>query len=165
MGHAANAKLYRLGPAGGQVFVRRQCLITATRGDSTGPWILVTFAGPGAGFILYALVRALEIWLIHQDVRISPYAYYALVRLENLNLWWGLVNLLPVFPLDGGQICRTALSHWRPYDGTEIALKISLVAAAGMALFCFQFGRTHESFPFDPTFTALLFGALAFENL
>src|SRR5262245_46876663 len=165
MGHALTAKYYGWGPHVVMYSFGGYASFTPTWGYSTGRSILVTFAGPGAGFILYALVRAVEFWLIHQDVRISPYAYFTLVRLENLNLWWGLVNLLPVFPLDGGQICRTALMHWRPHDGTEIALKISLVAAAGMALFCFQFGRTHESFPFDPTFTALLFGALAFENL
>src|SRR5262249_29451983 len=121
--------------------------------------------GPGAGFVLYSVVLAVESLLVHQEVRIPPYARIMITDLKNINLWWGLVNLLPVFPLDGGQISRAALVHWRPYDGDSIAIKISIAAAVGMAFFCFQYGRTHAGFPFDPMFTAILFGALAFENL
>jgi Zn-dependent protease len=165
MGHALTAKYYGWGPHVVLYSFGGYAAFTPTWGYSTGRSIFVTFAGPGAGFILYAVVRAIEFALVHQRVELSPYAEVALTNLKNINLWWGLVNLLPVFPLDGGQICRTALMHWRPSDGFEIALKLSLVTACAMALFCYQYGRTHENFPFDPLFTALLFGALAFENL
>ncbi|MGE5193261.1 MAG: hypothetical protein ACM3U2_12265, partial [Deltaproteobacteria bacterium] len=55
-----------------------------------------------------------------------------------------------------GQISRSALTHWRPYDGYDISLKISLVVAGALAVWLFSLGMT---------FNALLFGSLAFENL
>jgi Zn-dependent protease len=165
MGHALTARHYGWGPHVVLYSFGGYAAFTPTWGYSTGRSILVTFAGPGAGFIFYALVQVVEAALLHKHIHLSPYVREMLRDLENINLWWGLVNLLPVFPLDGGQISRTALTHWRPHDGFEMALKISLVAACAMAIFCYQYGRTHEDFPFDPFFTALLFGALAFDNL
>lgn len=127
-----------------------------TRGYSSGRAILIHFAGPGAGFILYAIVRGIEHLLIHQDAELPDSAFMALHYMKYINLWWGLVNLLPVIPLDGGQISRDALSHWRPHDGYEISLKISLVVAGAVAFCCFYYLRQ--------VYTALLFGSLAFEN-
>lgn len=164
MGHALTALYYGWRPNVVLYSFGGYAAFTPTWGYSTARSILVSFAGPGAGFVLYGLVRAIEEVLVQRDVALSRYAIVALINLENINLWWGLVNLLPVFPLDGGQICRAAVSHWRPRDGHELALKISMVAACAMALFCYQYGRTHH-FPFDPLFTAILFGALAFDNL
>ena len=94
--------------------------------------------------------------LIQQRVELSTLSLIALDNLEFINLWWGLVNLLPVFPLDGGQISRAFFTHWRPWDGFDVSLKLSLVVAAGVAYFLFQRGMT---------FNALLFGSLAFDNL
>jgi Zn-dependent protease len=125
-------------------------------GYTTARAILVLAAGPGAGFVLYGVVRAVEHLLIHQDIAIPYYALVAIDKMEFINLWWGLVNLLPVYPLDGGQISREALSWWRPHDGFDISLKISLVFAALAAYFLFTRGMT---------FNALLFGSLAFDNL
>jgi Zn-dependent protease len=127
-----------------------------TYGYSTGRSILVSFAGPGAGFVFYGIIRAVEYLLIQQDVELSRYTLIALDDLEFINLWWGLVNLLPVYPLDGGRISRDAISHWRPRDGYEISLKLSLVVAVGVAAYLFSLHQMYN---------ALLFGALAFENL
>ena len=39
-----------------------------------------------------------------------------------INVWWALINLLPVYPLDGGQISRSLLNLWRPRDGIRLSL-------------------------------------------
>jgi Zn-dependent protease len=82
-------------------------------------------------------------------------AYEALHDLKWINLGWGVFNLLPVFPLDGGQISLAVLSHFYPRSGADTALKISMVFAVGIAALAFW---AHQ------TYIALLFGSLAFEN-
>jgi stage IV sporulation protein FB len=129
---------------------------TPTWGHTAGRSILVSFAGPGAGFLFYGVILAVEQLLIRQHVELSREGFIALRYLEFINLWWGLVNLLPVYPLDGGQISRAFFTHWRPSDGYDISLKLSLVIAAGVAFYLFRDGQM---------FNALLFGSLAFENL
>jgi stage IV sporulation protein FB len=126
-----------------------------TWGHSTARSILVAFAGPWAGFMLYAVVIGIQKLLVHQGVHLSVLALNAFWAMKMINLWWGLVNLLPVYPLDGGQICRAALSHWRPYNGVDISLKLSLITAIGVALLAYHFHQINA---------ALLFGVLAFEN-
>ena len=125
-------------------------------GYTTARSILISFAGPGAGFILFGIVMGIEFLLAYRGVAVSHYGSVALHYIEFINFWWGMVNLLPVYPLDGGQISRSALSHWRPYDGVDISLKISLVVAGAMAVWLFSLGMT---------INALLFASLAFENI
>lgn len=127
-----------------------------TWGHSTARTILVLLAGPGAGFVLFAFAVGIEMLLVHQGVQLSYLTRAALRAMEQINLWWGLVNLLPVYPLDGGQICRAALSHWRPRDGASISLQLSLVAAIGVALAAYRFDEIGVTF---------LFAILAVENL
>lgn len=126
-----------------------------TWGHSTARSILVSFAGPWAGFMLYAVVIGIQKLLVHQGVPLSGLAMDAFWAMKMINLWWGVVNLLPVYPLDGGQISRAALSHWRPYNGVDVSLKLSLITAIGVALLAYRFHQTNA---------ALLFGVLAFEN-
>ncbi len=124
-------------------------------GNSTARTILVLIAGPGAGFALYGLVKGIEMLLIHQGVDLSYLALVAFADMEWINLWWGLVNLLPVYPLDGGQICRAAFTHWQPYHGVATSLKLSMISAIGIAALAYHW---HQTYP------AMLFGLLAFEN-
>jgi Zn-dependent protease len=126
-----------------------------TWGHSTARSILVTLAGPGAGFVLFGLVVGIEMLLAHQGVHLSFLARVAFRDMEWINLWWGVMNLLPVYPLDGGQICRAALGHWRPYDGVATSLKLSMIIAICVALAAYRF---------EQIYIAVLFGVLAFEN-
>jgi Zn-dependent protease len=80
-----------------------------------------------------------------------------------MNIFWNLLNLLPIYPLDGGQISRELFSAASPRNGFRIALVISLGFAALLAV--------HSVRPFIPSlpiggmFSALLFGMMALENL
>src|SRR5207253_10968886 len=51
-----------------------------------------------------------------------------------INLFWGLMNLLPIWPLDGGQISRDFLSWLVPGNGLRFALGISFLLAAVIAI-------------------------------
>ena len=66
---------------------------------------------------------------------------------------WALLNLIPVWPLDGGRIARS-LVLMGGGDSSQ-ALWISLVAAGGMAVYGFRTGNT---------FMGILFLSLAITN-
>ena len=111
--------------------------------------IFVSFAGPGAGFLLLALVMLAP----ETENRLG---FVLLDDLYFINLWWGLINLLPVLPLDGGRICDSVCCLISPRGGTRAALLISVVVGAGLASYFFQH---------DQMYTAILFGVFAFYSL
>jgi membrane-associated protease RseP (regulator of RpoE activity) len=74
-----------------------------------------------------------------------------------VNVMWGLVNLLPIYPLDGGQIARELFTLAQAPDGFRKSLYLSMFTAIGAAIGMFALG-------FGGIFTLLLFGSLAYSN-
>jgi stage IV sporulation protein FB len=97
--------------------------------------LAVLFWGPGAGFVLCALIllavslryglnpiEAISLLLYRMGIQLdvfgvanekfsaSPYLRLAVFQLLFINFWWGLVNLFPIWPLDGGQMLGEGLS-------------------------------------------------------
>ncbi|MBS0261825.1 MAG: hypothetical protein JSS02_07695, partial [Planctomycetes bacterium] len=97
LGHAMTANYFRWRPDIVLYMFGGYASYVPTWQHSTGRAILVTAAGPLAGFFLFGVVIALDILLRIQQVQISNYLQEAIGRLEFINLWWGLVNLLPVY--------------------------------------------------------------------
>src|SRR5262249_1261631 len=77
-------------------------------------------------------------------------------KLLYVNIFWGLVNLLPIFPLDGGQIAMELTMRLNPYDGTRQALWLSVVTAAAVAV--------AGAAALHSIFMALFFGYLAYTS-
>jgi membrane-associated protease RseP (regulator of RpoE activity) len=73
-----------------------------------------------------------------------------------VNTFWGLINLLPVFPLDGGQVAQNILIQYDPLDGARKSLWLSAITGAVIALAAFLLLRS--------LYIALLFGILAFQS-
>jgi Zn-dependent protease len=155
LGHASTAAFFGWPPHIVLYWLGGYASYQPSWGHSTSRTILVLLAGPGAGFVLLGLTVGLEFALAFRGVELQPLAQHAMAELILINLAWGVMNLLPVYPLDGGQICRAALSHWRGSDGVEISLKLSLICAICVALLAYRFGQTTS---------AILFAALAFDN-
>ncbi len=82
-----------------------------------------------------------------------------------INLAWNLMNLIPVLPLDGGQISRE-ICLWRDRGkGMETCLLISMISAGGFAAWCVKaYMSKHGVLGLEPQFLALMFGYLAFSN-
>jgi membrane-associated protease RseP (regulator of RpoE activity) len=72
-----------------------------------------------------------------------------------VNLYWGLVNLMPVYPLDGGQATRALLTIHDPFRGVRRALIVSIVAGVVMALY----GLLTQSIYFTALFGLLAAGS------
>ncbi|MDO4571210.1 MAG: site-2 protease family protein [Planctomycetia bacterium] len=119
--------------------------------------ILVSAAGPFAGFLLAALAYLLLCGNIplFQTIFASAFLKKILYMLIYINVAWGVFNLLPIFPLDGGNIARELCMHLSPRSGFAIALQISMVTAIIAAL-CF----IHSGMFFG----AFLFGWMAYSN-
>jgi Zn-dependent protease len=132
--------------------------------------IVISLAGPIAGFLLAAGIVA-AVFASGGIVRFSlggAYLFdwellgisnfnlgYLLDCLIFINLFWGLINLLPVYPLDGGQISRELFLMADTKRGIEWSLQLSMAAAIAMAIYALiRFDR--------PFFVVLLFGFLAF---
>ena len=87
-----------------------------------GRSIAVSFAGPAVGIFIGLLA------LIGLDSRVAEegsLTRYALSSLVYVNLGWGLLNLLPVMPLDGGNIVAAALEWISPKRGRLMACYVS----------------------------------------
>jgi Zn-dependent protease len=94
--------------------------------------IAVYFAGPLAGFLLAGLTVLIKHRLHPADMSLA--LRFTFGYLWWINLFWGLINLLPVWPLDGGQISRDFLEGVQPNEGRRISLGISLAVAGFLAL-------------------------------
>jgi Zn-dependent protease len=142
-----------------------------TFGHTRSRSVLILLAGPGAGFVLFGVIWCVtQLLLLQQVLTDDPrfliddetvptrlrYLSFVLVQMEFINLWWGLVNLLPVFPLDGGQIARALITGMRPRDGLEMSLKLSVGIGGAVAAYFFMEKQTYAG---------ILFAALAVESL
>lgn len=145
-------------------------------GAVRGRWrrVVVSLAGPAAGFALFGAVYASNAFYpwanFGSDLALAVYD-----DLIFLNLAWGLVNLLPVFPLDGGQVSREACGAAWPRNGLRIASEISVAVAGAVCLYSLgcEFERRQHGgwlselpwwFPRGTFWTALLFGMLAYQS-
>lgn len=132
--------------------------------------ILISLAGPGAGFALAGLIVLLLLATGH-TVLVGLLAYVApiaqtdsiqieiLGRFVNDMLWicllWGFVNLLPVYPLDGGQVAREVLLMVDSRTGVQRSLTLSIATGAGVAALALLGGDFY---------VALMFGYLAYSS-
>ena len=141
-------------------------------GYTRGRAMWISFAGPLAGFAFCALVVAVDFavtrnstgeqpWLpmllqrLVYGVRIETNLQYTLLQLEFINLLWGLFNLLPVYPLDGGQICFEYMNGRSSTAGRRRTHQVGMVAAALGALFFLSI---------NAFIGGLMFAGLAYEN-
>jgi stage IV sporulation protein FB len=135
--------------------------------------IFISLAGPGAGFLFAALVIGSVIlsggsiittrllgFIPMPGFAVLPFGGNLLSMFVTALLWvnifWGVINLLPVYPLDGGSVTRNVLLQADPVDGVRKSLWVSVIAGALIALAAFFFLRS--------LYMAVLFGFLAFQS-
>ncbi len=110
--------------------------VTKRRGKTLAKWqeFLVVLNGPLAGLGLFFLTY----WLFPHVVKEKmPLLRYAMEVAINVNLFWTLLNLLPVLPLDGGHLLRILLEGIFGFNGLKIAFILSIVLACLLSLYFF----------------------------
>lgn len=135
---------------------------TQTSGFSDKQRLVIAAAGPGAGFILAALFYFAFTMQWHLQ---SGLLFYALWTGLYINVVWSILNLIPVYPLDGGQIMEAALGGRNP----RLVYQISFLVAITVAIGVFVIGPIQirvGDIPLTvrPTFFAIILGFLAYEN-
>jgi Zn-dependent protease len=112
------------------------------------PWkrIAVSAAGPGIQLLFWALLRFVILPLIPLPTsQLGSDLYRVLEFLILVNLYWPLLNLLPIWPLDGGQITRDFLRIAWPRDGVRLSLHLSIGVCLLLAIHAVYADRTGES--------------------
>jgi stage IV sporulation protein FB len=129
--------------------------------------IAISFAGPAAGFLLYGLILLARNYALPQfGVQVlvqNPAILVAISMLLWMNLVWNVLNLIPIFPLDGGQISREVFSGMFPDNGLRLSLGLSLVLAGlGAVYSILVINRKELPYPsIDPQMAAIMLGFLA----
>jgi hypothetical protein len=83
---------------------------TTNRKFSPGKSILISIAGPGIG-ILFGFVILAIYFGQEAAIKGSPVAEKAFEYLLWVNFGWGILNLLPILPLDGGNVAQS-IEEW-----------------------------------------------------
>jgi Zn-dependent protease len=93
-----------------------------------------------------------------EELKVSPNVYlFTFVRfLVSTSIWWALLNLLPILPLDGGQIARHLIGIFGKRDGQYEAACLGVVVSI---LAAFWFIRQDNWLP------AIFLGSFAYTNL
>lgn len=95
-----------------------------------------------------------------------PNIVQAAVRmLLSINLWWAIINLIPIWPLDGGQIARELFTWHDPYKGTRNSLALSVAVGLVMTINALSAVMNGPSLMFIPVLGKLsifLFGIMTF---
>ncbi len=120
--------------------------------------LLIAAAGPAAQLLLalvvYLIGRSLQMqmeldWLLNSYFGIEPpdvpapssaSSFVLINSLVTPSVMWALLNLLPIIPMDGGNIMLNTLILWRNPDPQRNAHLVSIVVAVFVAIYCFQSG-------------------------
>jgi stage IV sporulation protein FB len=156
--------------------------------------IIISFAGPVAGFLLAGIVFAavafgghrigftilrgkdfdplmhtlMEMYDINR-IFLQPLTFFGvyfepfhsellnhtIAALLQVNILWGILNLLPIYPLDGGRVARELFTLRDPRYGITQSLQLS----AGVAVLVAAYALLNQRL-----FTAVMFGMFAYGN-
>ena len=177
MGHAAATRLFGFYPyvvlyGMGGLTLRGPGALGARNPGPAGE-IAISAAGSGAQFALaaavYFVLKAAR-YEVAVDTRFPYLALPVLIdpnvpvgflvfinQLFLVSVFWGLLNLLPIYPLDGGQISREFLQRVMPREGLRLSLMISAFAATFFAVYA--------AVEWQSVLTALFFGYLGLASL
>ncbi len=174
MGHAIAAIANGLRPKVALYWMGGLCASDRNQVPLAGN-LAIILGGPGAGFVLgllTLLVANLTLGVTPVDslalFGLGPgdgsraanafdnrYVFSFFYSMIFINFAWTLVNLLPVWSLDGGQFLGEILSSRDPYRGMRQTHFVGMVTAAGVALFA----ASREQI-----FITIFFGLMAFSN-
>lgn len=147
LGHALTGRVF-----GQEVKITLTGFGGLTEGAQLKGWreFLLILNGPLAGLLLFALA-----WKLKGMVPVgSTWAYVCEIAVF-INWFWTLVNLLPIVPLDGGQLLRVILQGMFGLGGVKAAYLLSTLVGAFFS---------GASFVFQQMFLGAIFAILAYES-
>jgi Zn-dependent protease len=129
LGHAFAGRSFGLEP---QIELHGFGGLTSWRGQGRAltPWrsIFVSFAGPLVGIALGVPALAWSLAATPDD----PLVDFTLTMFVFVNLGWGILNLIPMMPLDGGNIMASFFELFAKGKGRIAARWVSLALSAAI---------------------------------
>lgn len=109
--------------------------LTSYEGPKLKFWqqFIIVFNGPLFGFFLFLLATA----ILQIDLTASPLLFSILKATQIANLFWSIVNLLPVLPMDGGQLLRIVLEASFGLKGYKAALLAGAIISILLSFYFF----------------------------
>lgn len=111
------------------------------------PWqdMIISLAGPGSSFVLWFIAywSYRNVPFTRTDAMLDAF----LPRFVWANLAWGIFNLIPVPPLDGGHATRSFFATFlRDRTAFVISTWIALIVGGGIAIWAFIGGQFFIAF-------------------
>lgn len=109
--------------------------VTKRQGPKLNRWkeFLIVLNGPLFGFALFLL----SFYLLTILPTRNSLIVYALGVAVNVNLFWTILNLLPIFPLDGGHLMKILLEAAFGIRGMKFAFLVSTFLAVLIGVYFF----------------------------
>jgi Zn-dependent protease len=158
LGHAFVARHFNLRP---QVLLHGLGGLTGHERPKRGrDDALIVAAGPAAGLLMWFLARLAMSYLPIEN----PVVFSGLYTLASVNLVWSIFNLLPLWPMDGGQLMRIGASTvLKPLRGERVTHIVSITVVVLIAV-----GTQVQPFasfiPFGGPYTMIILAMMAFQN-
>ena len=113
--------------------------LTSRTGKQLSLWqdFIIVLNGPLAGLLLFFCCD----YLLSHNPSNNPYLRYAFAAGRIVNLWWTILNLIPIQPMDGGRLLSIILESIFGLKGVKIALFISMVLAGLLSGWAFLTGN------------------------
>jgi stage IV sporulation protein FB len=133
--------------------------------------IFISAAGPAAQLLLAAVVGIAAIacgiylpefrWISDRlNLKVSsptnPFLHAAIHFMVSKSILWALINLIPIYPLDGGHIAQHVIGIFRRNSGLIEANALSVVVGIALAYWCM---RNHMEF------NALFIASMVMSNI
>ncbi len=134
MGHATTAVFFGLQP---RIELVALGGLTYHQGDRLPFWkqFFIVLNGPVFGFLLFLVA-----WGLLKFVALPVGVFSSAVNLFFwVNLIWTVLNLIPVMPLDGGQLLRIVMESFFGAKGFRYSLVIGMVIAGVISLTFFLY--------------------------
>lgn len=132
LGHALMGKRFGLTPRIELHGMGGTTSWTAGRDVGHARGIAISLAGPFAGFILGGLVLLVR---RHVPGAEGALGKYAVQQLLWVNIGWGIINLAPMLPLDGGNVMRGFLQIATGGKGERAARYVSIAIAGLLGIY------------------------------
>lgn len=140
----------RLFGTNGHIVLQGWCGLAVGSSNLHNRWqrIAVYLAGPGIQLLFWAGIYGFITFA--EPKIISPHLRAAIHFLMWINLWWPIINLLPIWPLDGGQVSRELFTWASRNNGVRFSLSLSLVTAAIVTINAISYAIGGYNIPYLP---------------